>query len=137
MLSLFIIKQDLFMKKSKLRQRYVFQWESEGIVRKVRNLQAWASPVHAVKKSDGSWRVCRDFRSLNLVTKFDRFPLPSLMSFNAKMAGAKLFSKVDLRRAYHQVLDRHKTTTTINTTVGLFEFVRMPFDLRNAGAQFQ
>ena len=131
--------RPLHGEKQKQIEAEILKWESEGIVQRVRNPVAWASPVHAVKKSDGSWRVCGDFRSLNLVTKFDRYPLPSLVSFNAKMAGAKLFSKVDLRRAYHQVLvreeDRHKTT--INTTVGLFEFVRMPFGLRNAGAQFQ
>ena len=131
--------RPLFGEKREQIESEILSWEAEGIIERVTKPVHWASPVHAVKKSDGSWRVCGDFRSLNLVTKFDRYPLPSLTTFNARMAGSAVFSKVDLKRAYHQVPvhedDRHKTT--INTTCGLFQFRRMPFGLRNAGAQFQ
>ena len=60
-------------------------------------------PVHAVKKSDGSWRVCGDFRRVNTVTQLDRYPLPTLSSFNERLVGCTVFSKVDLKQAFQQV----------------------------------
>ena len=65
--------------------------------------------------------------------------MPTLSTFNARMSGCKYFSKVDLRRAYHQipVHPEHQIKSTINTTLGLFKFKRMPYGLKNAGACFQ
>ena len=69
----------------------------------------------------------------------DRYPLPSIQDFNARLAGCKIFSKVDLRRAYQQVeiKKEDQEKTTINTTLGLYEFLRMPYGLQNAGQCFQ
>ena len=116
----------------------ILKWEREGIIERVTEPVEWASPIHAVKKSNGSWRVCGDFRLLNNVTIMDRYPLPTLVSFNSRMAGAKIFSKIDLKRAYHQVKVKveDQSKTVINTTLGLFKFLRMPFGLKNAGQQF-
>ena len=61
----------------------------------------WASPLHMVKKSDGSWRPCGDYRSLNNITIPDRYPIPNLQSFHHKLEGAVIFSKIDLVKAYH------------------------------------
>ena len=61
----------------------------------------WASPLHMVKKSDGSWRPCGDYRSLNHITIPDRHPIPNLQSFHHKLEGAVIFSKIDLVKAYH------------------------------------
>ena len=96
----------------------------------------WASPLHAIRKKDGTWRVCGDFRRLNAITKSDKFPLPTVTDFNANMAGCRIFSKLDLRRAYHQVpvANKDQEKTTINTTIGLFKFLRSPFGLKNAGS---
>ena len=115
------------------------KWLAEGIIAPVDGPVRWASPIHPVKKSDGTWRVCGDFRRLNNATVPDKYPLPSMTNFNDRMNGSVVFSKLDLRRAYHQVevepSDQDKTIIT--TTLGLFKFLRVPFGLKNAGAVFQ
>ena len=120
------------------------KWEKDGIIQRVSEEVEWASPIHAVKKKPRGpglppeWRVCGDFQRLNAITSTDRYPLPPLTSFNAKLSGCRVFSKVDLKRAYHQVpvAECDQVKTTINTTLGLFKFVRMPFGLKNAGSYF-
>ena len=111
--------------------------EEEGIVR--RSDSEWASPLHMVQKSDGSWRPCGDFRRLNLLSETDCYPLPNMTDITGSLAGAAVFSKLDLKKGYHQIpvhpADVRKTA--IITPFGLFEFVRMPFGLKNAGMTFQ
>ena len=75
------------------------QLERDGIVR--RSCSPWASPLHMVKKSNGSWRPCGDFRRLNLVTVKDSYPLPNMQDYASKLVGCKVFSKIDLRKGYH------------------------------------
>jgi len=92
-----------------------------------------------VRKADGSWRPCGDYRRLNGVTVPDSYPLPNMMDFVAKLAGCTIFSKLDLRKGYHQipmnVADIPKSA--IVTPFGLFEYTRMTFGMRNAGNTFQ
>ena len=111
--------------------------EKEGIVR--RSNSDWSSPLHMVRKSDGSWRPCGDFRRLNLISEEDRYPLPNMADITSSLAGATVFSKLDLKKGYHQIpvhpSDIKKTA--IITPFGLFEFLRMPFGLKNAGMTFQ
>jgi cleavage and polyadenylation specificity factor subunit 1 len=99
----------------------------------------WSSPLHMVKKADGSWRPCGDFWWLNLVTELDVYPLPNMLDFATKAACCTVFSKIDLRKGCHQIpvnpVDVQKTPITI--PFGLFEYKRMPFGLRNAGPSFQ
>lgn len=113
------------------------QMERDGIIR--RSDSSWATPLHMVPKKDGSWRPCGDFRLLNNHTRADKYPLPNMLDLSHRVSSAKIFSKIDLRKGYWQVPvaeeDIHKTAVT--TPFGLFEFLRMPFGLKNAGATFQ
>ena len=99
----------------------------------------WASPIVMVKKKDGSWRMCVDYRRVNKATKFDCFPLPRLDEALDAFAGCTVFSSLDLAMAYHQVpvapADVEKTAFI--THVGLFEMVKMPFGLCNAPSTYQ
>jgi hypothetical protein len=81
--------------------------------------------------ADGSWRPSRDFRRLNLVTETDVYLLPNMLDFAARAAGCTVFSKIDLRKGYHQIpVNPEGVQKTANTTpFGLFEYKRMPFGL--------
>lgn len=99
----------------------------------------WASPLHMVRKPDGSWRPCGDYRALNALTVHDRYPLPFLQDFSSILAGNCVFSKIDLQKAFHQVPINEEDIpkTAITTPFGLFEFTRMTFGLKNAAQTFQ
>lgn len=73
----------------------------------------FSSPIVAVNKPDNSIRICGDYRALNKITTPDKYPLPNISHFNSSIAGSVIFSKIDLKSAFHQIpfkqRDRHKT----------------------------
>lgn len=99
----------------------------------------WSSPLHVVPKKNGDLRVCGDYRRLNAVTLPDRYPVPRLKDFTYLLHGKKIFTTLDLNRAYQQlpVYGPDIEKTAITTPFGLFEFPRMCPGLKNAGQTFQ
>ena len=129
--------QRLAAKQKETQEGEVKKLFDMGVIR--RSSSPWAARMLLVKKPDGSWRPCIDYRGLNSVTVRDSYPLPIIDDVLAQVGTGKVFSKVDLFSGYWQVPmnDADIEKTAFCTSSGLYEYIYMPMGLRNAGATFQ
>lgn len=100
----------------------------------------WATPIVPVIKSDGSIRICGDYKlTVNKCLEVDRFPLPRIEDLLTKIQGGKKFTKIDLSQAYAQLClsDESKKYTVINTHRGLFKYNRLIYGLSSSPGIFQ
>lgn len=97
------------------------------------------SALYLVPKKTGDWCPCGDYTTLNKITIPDKYPIPHIQDFIGVLQGATSFSRINLVKAYHQmsIVSVNIPKTVITIPPGLFEFLRMPFGLRNACQTFQ
>ncbi|GKF72742.1 putative reverse transcriptase domain-containing protein [Tanacetum coccineum] len=98
----------------------------------------WGALVLFVKKKDGSFKICIDYRELNRLTIKNRYPLPRIIDLFDQLQGSSVYSKIDLHSGYHQLRIRKEDIPIIafRTRYGHYEFQIMPFVLTNAPAVF-
>ncbi|GJX26002.1 putative reverse transcriptase domain-containing protein [Tanacetum coccineum] len=108
----------------------------KGFIRPISS--PWGAPVLFVKKKDGSFRMCIDYRELNKLTVKNLYLLPRIDDLFDQLQGSNIYSKIDLRSSYHQLRVREQNIpkATFQTRYGHYEFQVMPFGLTNAPAVF-
>ena len=121
----------------KTLREYVNKNLKTGLIK--HSLSAAVSPMMFVPKKDGTLRPVVDYRGLNKITVKNRYPLPLITEALDRLSGAKIFSKLDIKDAYHRIRIRagDEWKTAFQTQFGLFEYLVLPFGLTNAPASFQ
>jgi hypothetical protein len=98
-----------------------------GLIRP--SVSLWGAPAIFIRKKDGSWRLCIDYRQLNKATIKNHYPLPRIDDLFDQMKGARVFSKIDLRSGYHQLRIKEDDVpkTAFKTIFGHYKFTVLPF----------
>ncbi|GFT56041.1 retrovirus-related Pol polyprotein from transposon 17.6 [Trichonephila clavipes] len=109
---------------------------AQGIIRPSKS--SWSSPLHVVPKSDSTVRPVGDYRQLNSVTEFDSYPMPYLNDFAHALHGKRIFSKIDIFKAFHQIpiAECNIPKTAVTTPWGLYEYTHLCFGLVNEPQTF-
>jgi hypothetical protein len=102
------------------------------------SVSPWGAPVIFIRKKDGSWRLCIDYRQLNKAMIKNQYLLLRIDDLFDQMKGTTLFLKIDLRYGYHQLRIKEDDVpkTTFKTRFGHYEFIVLPFGLMNAPGVF-
>jgi transposase InsO family protein len=118
-------------------KRYLIENLDKGFIEP--SQAPYASPVLFVKKKDGSLRFCIDYRKLNRITRKDRYPLPLIQETLARLARAKVYTKLDIRQAFHRIRINpdSEELTTFRTRYGAYKCKVLPFGLTNGPATYQ
>ena len=113
--------------------------ENLDIIEKTFGPQYWVSNLVATPKTNGDVRLCLDARSINQAIKRETFPIPTLDSVLDDMDGSTIFSKIDLKDAYIQVVleEESRKITNFHTEFGIYRFKRLYFGIKNSFEKFK
>ncbi|KAK4382471.1 Retrovirus-related Pol polyprotein from transposon [Sesamum angolense] len=132
------MKRHFGCKKDKIIQAEMDKLMAAGHIKEIQFLE-WLSNVVLVPKPGGKWRMFIDFRDLNKACPKDFYPLSRFNQLVNSTSGCELLSTMDASQGYHQIMLAPEDCKRVNfiTSTGIFCYVAMLFELKNAGATYK